>query len=142
MRDRKKAIEAEAAEYEKLAAELTTRIETRNAQKQKAIAEAEMPVEGMSLGGGQVLLKGLPFDQASGAQRLRTSVAVAMAGNPKLRVIRIKDGSLLDNASLQLISDMAADRDYQVWIERVDDSGKIGIVMEDGEVAADYQREN
>lgn len=60
------------------------------------------------------------------------SVAIAMASNPKLRVLRIKDGSLLDKASLALLESMADDRDYQVWIERVDTSGTVGIIMEDG----------
>jgi hypothetical protein len=64
------------------------------------------------------------------------SVAIAMAANPKLRVIRIKEGSLLDPDGLALIGAMARDHDYQIWIERVDASGKVGIVIEDGQVIA------
>ena len=37
---------------------------------------------------------------------------------------------------LRVIQELAATQDYQVWIERVDSSGKIGIVMEDGAVRA------
>ena len=29
---------------------------------------------------------------------------------------------------------MAAERDMQVWVERVDETGKVGIVIEDGEI--------
>ena len=65
---------------------------------------------------------------------MRVSVAIAMAANPKLRVLRIKDGSLLDENSLALIADMASENDYQVWIERVDTTGKVGVVMEDGAI--------
>lgn len=54
----------------------------------------------------------------------------------KLRVIRIKEGSLLDPDNLALIAAMAKERDYQVWIERCDVSGKIGVVIEDGAVVA------
>jgi len=43
--------------------------------------------------------------------------------------------------TLALIAGMAAEKDYQIWIERVDASRKIGIVMEDGEVASDNQVE-
>jgi hypothetical protein len=56
-------------------------------------------------------------------------------------VIRIKDGSLLDEDGIRMIAEMANDRDYQVWIERVDSTGKIGVVMEDGEVVANNQME-
>jgi hypothetical protein len=34
------------------------------------------------------------------------------------------------------VEQMAQERDMQVWIERVDESGKVGIVIEDGEVIA------
>ncbi len=126
---RAEAIEAEAAA-------LTERINSRDKQKAIALESATMPVPGLTLDDGRVLLNGIPFDQCSSAEQLRTSVAIAMAANPKIRVIRIKDGSLLDDDGLRVIQELAAGQDYQVWIERVDSSGKIGIVMEDGAVRA------
>jgi hypothetical protein len=126
--------EAEALEVKAKA--LTDRMAEREKQKATAISSAEMPIDGLSFGEGAVLYNGIPFNQASGAEQLRVSCSIAMAGNPKLRVIRIQDGSLLDEDGIQLIAAMAADKDYQVWLERVDSSGKIGIVMEDGEVAS------
>jgi len=131
-RQRRAELEQQAAAAEQEAAELTARMEERSRQRAEAIASAAMPIPGLSFGDGEVLYNGLPFDQASSAEQLRVSVAIAMAANPKLRVLRIKDGSLLDENSLQMIAEMAADQDYQVWIERVDTSGKVGIVMEDG----------
>ncbi len=64
-----------------------------------------------------------------------------MATNPKLRVLRIRDGSLLDENGLKLLAEMADANDYQVWIERVETSGKIGVVMVDGHVAASTDAE-
>ena len=64
---------------------------------------------------------------------------MAMALNPKLRVIRILDGSLLDAENLALIADMATAQDYQVWIERVADASGVGVVIEDGAVAGGEQ---
>ncbi len=64
------------------------------------------------------------------------SVAIAMAGNPKLRVLRIKDGSLLDSKSYAMLQEMAELHDFQCWVEAVDESGTVGIVMEDGAVAS------
>jgi hypothetical protein len=57
-----------------------------------------------------------------------------MSGDPKLRVCRVRDGSLLDESSLKLLADMAAKLDFQVWIERVDSSGKTGFVIAEGQV--------
>lgn len=116
------------------AAALTAVIEERQASIRSAIAAVVMPVDGLGFGDEDVLYNGIPFEQASGAERLRVALGVAMAGNTKLKVVRIKDGSLLDERSLALVAEMATAKGYQVWIERVDTSGKVGIILEDGEV--------
>lgn len=140
-RDLRADIERQASAAEANAEALTRQIDERTRKRAEAIAGATMPVPGLSFGEGEVIYQDLPFDQACSAEQLRVSVAIAMAANPKLRVLRIKDGSLLDENGLQLIAEMAAERDYQVWIERVDTSGKVGIVMEDGEVVGAEQVE-
>jgi DNA repair exonuclease SbcCD ATPase subunit len=127
-------LERQAAAAESNAEALTRQIEERTRKRADAIANAKMPVEGLSFGDGEVIYQDLPFAQACSAEQLRVSVAIAMAANPKLRVLRIKDGSLLDESGLQLIAQMAEEHDYQVWMERVDTTGRVGIVMEDGEV--------
>jgi hypothetical protein len=113
---------------------LTKAMDKRDADKDAAIAAAKMPVEGIGFGKGIVLLDGLPFDQASDAQRLQASVKIAMAGSPTLRVIRIRDGSLLDDDAMQQLAEMADANDMQIWIERVGTSDRVGFVLEDGHV--------
>ncbi len=115
---------------------LSMAMEARENAKNAAIQSAEMPVPGLGFGDGVVTFNGIPFDQCSSAEQLRVSLAIAMEANPKLRVIRIQDGSLLDSDSLAEIEAMARANEYQIWIERVDASGKIGFVIEDGEVVA------
>lgn len=134
LRAQRAAIEERALALEAQADTLTEAINDRRAQVTEAIAKAQMPVPGMSFGDDMVLLNDLPLNQASDAEQLRTAVAVAMAMNPKLRVIRIRDGSLLDPDGLKLLAEMAQERGYQIWIERVDTSGKAGFVIEDGTV--------
>lgn len=114
--------------------ELTQRINEREQRKQAAIAAAKMPIDGLGFGDGCVTLHGLPFSQASSMQKIETSMAIALSANPKLKVVCIRDGSLLDEESLARISTMAETAEAEVWIERVDTSGKIGFVIEDGEV--------
>jgi DNA repair exonuclease SbcCD ATPase subunit len=136
----KKAHAAAAAELQQAEAkhdEIDVRMTARMEERTQAIASAKMPVDGLNFGEKMVLWDGLPFDQASQAVQIRVSVAIAMASNPTIRVLRIKDGSLLDAKSRAVIEQMAAEHDYQVWMELVDTSGKVGVVMEDGEASGE-----
>lgn len=114
----------------------TAKIEAVAKYRKDLLEKARFPIEGLSFANGGIIYKGVPFAQASSSQKLRVSMAIAMALNPELRVIRIDDGSLLDRASLAIIEEMAREGDFQVWMEVVDESGKVGVYMEDGEVKA------
>jgi DNA repair exonuclease SbcCD ATPase subunit len=113
----------------------TARMAKREAEKAQAIAAAKLPVEGLTFTSDEILLDGLPFEQASDAEKLRASVAIAAAKNPKLRVIRIRDGSLLDSDGVRALAQFAEEHDLQVWREVVADDAKTGIVIEDGRIA-------
>lgn len=114
----------------------TASLKAREAERAAVIAAADMPVPGLGLSADGVTLNGHPLEQASSAEQLRLATAIAMARDTKLRVLRIKDGSLLDAQSLAVIGDMAETHNWQVWLEVVDTSGQVGIVMRDGAVAA------
>lgn len=113
---------------------LTEEIEGIDARRAGALAGAEMPVDGLSFDEDGILLDGIPLSQASSSEQLRVGIAIAMAVNPKIRVIRITDGSLLDSESLALIDRMVGANDFQAWIERVDETGTVGITIEDGRI--------
>ena len=121
---------AEASE--KASNELTVSMLARQKRIRESVAQADMPVKGLTLKENAVYLNDFPLDQASDADKLRVSCAIAMRQNAKLKVLRIRNGSLLDSDSLALLAEMAKEHDYQVWIERVDESGEIGFVIEDG----------
>lgn len=115
---------------------LTAAIENVDETKAAGVAAATMPIDGLAFDDTGVTYRGVPFKQCSSAEQLRVSLAIAMATNPRIRVVRITDGSLLDSENMRLIEEMAAEKDYQVWIERVDETGKVGVVIEDGQVKA------
>ena len=102
--------------------------------KAQELEEAEMPIFGLSVTETGVEYKGIPFSQLSSSEQLRVSLSIAMALNPDLKVIRITNGSLLDKKSEKVIEELAEKYDFQIWIEKVDDSGKIGFYIEEGEV--------
>ncbi len=112
--------------------EYTNKITEIDQKKKDAIAALKFPYPGLSFGEGGVVYNKFPLKQASKAEQIRVSLAIAMALNPKLRVIRIEDGSLLDEKNLKLIHELAVEKDYQVWIERIASAGKGGFLIEDG----------
>jgi AAA domain len=136
-RKHREAVAGDLEDAEKEYAELDTRIVARQKERTEAIARAKMPVEDLGFGEGEVLYKDLPFSQASNAVQIRVSVALAMASNPTIRVLRIKDGSLLDRKSMEILTEMAEANNYQVWVERVESSGAVGVVMVDGEATGE-----
>lgn len=115
---------------------LTKAMDERKAAIAASIERAQMPVTGLSFGDGEVLFNGLPLEQASSAEQLRVSTAIGMAASPKLRVMLVRDGSLLDDEGERILADMAGEHDFQLWVEAVDTSGKVGIVLEDGAVVS------
>lgn len=126
------AAEADAADGKSKG--LSVEIESIDEQKAAAIAAAKMPVPGLGFGADGVTLNGLPLEQASGAERIRVSVAIGLAMNPRLRVLLIRDASLLDAASVQMVADMAKDAGAQIWLERVEQDSLTTVLIEDGEV--------
>jgi len=143
-----------AAERQKRRAELQERLDAlraaaqkftdamadRERQRREALQKAKMPVEGLGFavnekGKPVVTYRDLPFSQAGKAVQIRASTAIAMAANPELRILRITDGSLLDDESLAMIAEMAAAEDFQLWVEVVGEGGA-GIIIENGEVKA------
>lgn len=133
---RKTELEAEIKHKVAQAQTINDKIAQRVAQREEALRTAKLPIPGLGFGDDCVTLGGIPFDQASSSEQLRTSIAIAMAMNPKLRIIRCKDGSLLDDNGLRMLQEMAQAADYQVWCERVSTDGTVGIFMEDGTVKA------
>lgn len=132
MLERRQTLEREAAEAEARSAALTKAIEDRQAEIRKAIESAPIPVPHLTFGPDGVFLEGIPFDQASKARQLRTSVAIGSALNPRLRVMLIHDGSLIDDNGMKALAEFAKAQDMQIWIERVTGSGEVGFEIEDG----------
>jgi hypothetical protein len=107
------------------------------ALKSKQIAEANFPVPGVTFGDDGILVNGIPFAQASSAEQLRIAVAMGLSANPKLRIILIRDGSLLDETSMTAVAEMAEKYDACVWMERVGEGKEVTVVIENGRVKED-----
>ncbi len=103
-------------------------------KKAAAISEADFPIEGLGVSDVGVTFEGFPLEQASQSGRMRVSVAMGFALNPKLKILLIRDGSLLDEGNLSLICEMAQEAGGQVWIERVGHGDECSVIIEDGAI--------
>lgn len=115
--------------------QLTAKLDQIAKTKADGLAAAQFPVQGLGFTEEGVTYQGVPFKQASSAEQIRVSMAMAIALNPKLKVIRIQDGSLLDTDSLALIEETAQEHGYQIWLEVVGDDIEDAYTIVDGEVA-------
>lgn len=119
-------------EQTRMSERLTQNIEDIDKTKTRMIADAKFPLPELSFNGTEIVYNGIPFAQSSDGEKLKVSVAVGMALNPKLRVIFVRDGSLLDEAGLKTIADLATANDYQVWLEDARSTDPSAIEIVDG----------
>ena len=129
-------LRAELDTAKRAVAEVETEVRELDEERRQRIAAAKLPVPGLTLGDDGVNLNGVPFEQASQAEQLRASLAIGIASNPELRLMLIRDGSLLDEDGLRLVAEMAESADVQVLLEKVGTDGTGAVLIEDGEVAS------
>lgn len=139
-RDRKAEHQTLANEHAEESEKLTQQIDALDAGKQKAIDEAKLPVGGIGFGDGYITLEAsdgsgpTPWSQASEALRIDTSLALAMAMQPKLKVILIRNGSNIGKRIRQRIKERAGEQKYRIVLEVVEEGGGTHVIIEDGQV--------
>lgn len=131
--------EADLRDAEERSKNLTKSIEAIDQEKADKLSSAKFPVDGMLFDESGVTYKGIPFDQASSAEKLRVSVAMGIAMNPRLKVLLIRDGSLLDGTNLKMVARMADESGHQIWMERVGKGKECSVIIEDGLVLSKAQ---
>lgn len=127
-------LEASLAAKREESSRLSARLKEIDAIKAQQMSEAKWPVDGLGFDSDGIALNGLPFEQASSAEKLRVSVAMGVAMNPTLRVMLIRDGSLLDDEHLEIVRKMAEEFDTQVFMERVSEGDECAVIISDGMV--------
>lgn len=116
---------------------LEERLEAHRQIKDHAIRNADYPVEGLEFAEDSLNYNDIPLAQASSGEQIMVSTKIGMALNPDLRILLIRNGSLIGPENWKVITDLAEGNHYQIWVEVVDTTGEVGIYIEDGEVATD-----
>ena len=129
---------ADLEKAKQTSSELSSRLDAIKQHKGKLIVEAGLPVEGLGFEDGEVTYKGLPLSQASGADQIEISCAIAMAGHPEIGILTIDVGwSELDSESKTVLVEWAKRTGTQIWSVKVsDEPGEEGFYIDDGTVAA------
>ena len=119
----------------KRATDLDAQVKDIQAQKEARIAAAKFPVPGLAIEDDTVLINDVPFSDLNTAERIKVSTLIAMAQNPELKVIFVREGALVSRANLAVLAGLAEQHGMQVFIEMFseephDDS----IHIEDGHI--------
>lgn len=131
---RRREVETTVSQLRAQTEELTGKIAAHDRDKAEILAEAMLPVDGLSIGGQGLELGGVPFEQASDAERWRVALAIAAAASPDLDDVWIRDGALLDEQSLAVVERHAEATGRRVWVERVGTRDPGVIEIRDGRV--------
>lgn len=103
------------------------------AEREERIAAAKMPIPGLTIDDDTVLLNNVPFADLNTAERIKVSAMIAMAQNPTLRVIFVREGALMSRANLAVLRDLAEQHGVQLWIEKFQEqAGSEGLHIVEG----------
>lgn len=104
-------------------------------EKDQRIAAANMPIPGLAITDDVVTLNGVPFADLNTAQRIQVSAMIAMAQNPTLKVIFVREGALISRTNLAVLQELADAQGYQLWIEKFqEEAGSTGLHIVEGHV--------
>lgn len=100
------------------------------------IAQAGLPVKGLSFDGGIVTYNGFPLSQASGAEQIQVSCAICMASHPRIGLLTLDTGwADLDKGSQAVLTDWAETMGANLVVVQVsEEPQEAGWHFEDGEI--------
>jgi len=111
---------------------LTDKLNQLEATKAKGLREAKMPITGLSFDFEGLVYKGVPFVDCAQSEQLTVCMGLAVARQPELCLLHVRNGALLDSEARALFEEVASRFGVTAWLEFVDESGAVGIVIEDG----------
>lgn len=123
---------AEVARLEASRRKMTDEMDAIEQQKAAKLKEVKWPIEGLGFGSGGVTYQGFPLEEASQSGRIKVGLAIGMASHPELQAAIIRDGSLLDDESMEQVKAWSVENDFGVLIERVGTDDPGSVVIEEG----------
>jgi DNA repair exonuclease SbcCD ATPase subunit len=107
----------------------TERLDKIKREKKQIFTSSPLPVKGLTFDEEGIYFKGLPFVEGQHPSSTIISIGakIGMALNPNLRMLVIKDGSLLDKKTLKWLVTQCEKENYQLFVEMVADNEEVEI---------------
>ena len=132
--DRAKAVE-DAIAYTKQYNDLTGQIEQVRGEKRALLDGAALPLPGLSVENGALTYNGQAWDCMSGAEKLKVSVAIVQALNPKCGFVLMDGLEAMDTDTLNEFGAWLEQKELQVIATRVTSSSDdCTLIIENGVV--------
>lgn len=112
--------------------DLTREIESIRADKMKLLADAKLPLDGLTVEMGELIYNGNAWDCMSGSDQLRVATAIVRALKPECGFVLVDKLEQFDPQTLQEFGAWAESQDLQIIGTRVSTGDECSIVIEDG----------
>lgn len=131
--DKEKAME-DAKEYQRQYDVLTEQIKNVRERRQKLLDNADMPLTGLSVEGGELIYNGQKWDNMSGSDQLKVSTAIVRKLNPKCGFVLLDKLEQMDLHTLNEFGQWLEAEGLQAIATRVSTGDECSIIIEDGYV--------
>jgi AAA15 family ATPase/GTPase len=131
--DKEKA-EEDAREYGRQYEALTTEIEAVRKQKIDLLANANLPLPGLSVQDGELIYNGQKWDNMSGSDQLKVATAIVRKLKPQCGFVLIDKLEQMDMDTLREFGQWLEQEGLQAIATRVSTGDECSIIIEDGYV--------
>jgi hypothetical protein len=129
--DRQKA-EIEAEDFRSQYDELTEQVEAIRQQKKDLLKGADLPLEGLTVEGGELIYNGQKWDCMSGAEQLIVATSIVRKLNPECGFVLLDKLEQLDSKTLNAFGNWLEKEGLQAIATRVSSGDECAIIIEDG----------
>lgn len=129
--DRQKA-EIEAEDFRSQYDELTEQVEAIRQQKKDLLKGADLPLEGLTVEGGELIYNGQKWDCMSGAEQLIVATSIVRKLNPECGFVLLDKLEQLDSKTLNAFGNWLEKEGLQAIATRVSSGDECCILIEDG----------
>lgn len=131
--DKDKA-ETDAGDYRSQYDKLTKQIEDIRKNKSDLLANANLPLNGLSVSEGDLIYNGQKWDNMSGSDQLKVSTAIVRKLKPDCGFILLDKLEQMDTETLEEFGQWLIQEDLQAIATRVSSGEECSIIIEDGYV--------
>lgn len=129
--DRQKA-EIDAEDFRRQYDELTEQVEAVRQQKKDLLKGADLPLEGLTVEGGELIYNGQKWDCMSGAEQLIVATSIVRKLNPDCGFVLLDKLEQLDSKTLDAFGKWLEKEGLQAIATRVSSGDECAIIIEDG----------